>query len=51
MTFSFIARLLEQRRLYWNVINELSHYSDRDLKDLGISRSDIPHIARDAARG
>jgi uncharacterized protein YjiS (DUF1127 family) len=51
MTFSFITRFLEQRRLYWNVVNELSHYSDRDLHDLGISRGDISHIARQASRG
>jgi uncharacterized protein YjiS (DUF1127 family) len=51
MTFSSVTRFLEQRRLYWNVINELSHYSDRDLQDLGISRSDISSIAREAARG
>ena len=50
MKLSFIARFLEQRRLYWNVINELSSYSDRDLLDIGIARADIAAIAREASQ-
>lgn len=30
--------------------NELHELNDRELADLGISRADIPHIARQAAR-
>jgi hypothetical protein len=26
-------------------VNELSHLSDRELADIGISRSDIPRVA------
>jgi uncharacterized protein YjiS (DUF1127 family) len=51
MTFSFLTRFLEERRRYWNVMHELSHYTDRELQDIGIDRADIPHIARQAARG
>jgi len=51
MKLSFITRLLTQRRLYWNVINELSAYSDRELRDIGIDRADIAAIAEQAARG
>jgi len=50
MKLAFISRFLEQRRLYWNVINELSSYSDRDLLDIGIARADIAAIAREASQ-
>ncbi len=50
MKISFITRFLEKRRLYWNVINELSTYSDRELHDIGIDRADIAAIARQASR-
>ena len=49
MKLAFISRFLEQRRLYWNVINELSSYTDRDLQDIGIARADIAAIARQAS--
>jgi uncharacterized protein YjiS (DUF1127 family) len=51
MKLSFIKRFLEQRRVYWNVINELSSYSDRELQDIGIDRADVVAIAEQAARG
>ena len=51
MNFSFIRRFFHQRRVYWSVIRELSSYTDRELRDLGIDRGDIEHIAREAARG
>ena len=51
MKLAFISRFLEQRRLYWNVINELSSYTDRDLQDIGIARGEIAEIARKASRG
>jgi uncharacterized protein YjiS (DUF1127 family) len=50
MNFSFIRRYLHERRVYWSVIKELATYSDRELRDLGIDRADIDHIAREAAR-
>ncbi len=51
MKLSSITRFLEERRRYWNVLHELSTYTDRELQDIGIDRADIPHIARQAARG
>ncbi|WP_193141486.1 MULTISPECIES: DUF1127 domain-containing protein [unclassified Meridianimarinicoccus] len=38
-----------RRATYRVTINELSVLSDRDLNDLGLSRSDIPAVAREAA--
>ena len=35
-------------RQYRNTCNELYRMSDRDLSDLGISRGDIPFVARRA---
>jgi uncharacterized protein YjiS (DUF1127 family) len=51
MMLEFIRRYFRERRAYWNVIRELSTYSDRELHDLGIDRADIEQIAREAARG
>jgi len=33
-------------RDYRNTVNELSRMSERELNDLGISRGDIPFVAR-----
>ncbi len=41
-----VAKWREQRRTYNNVMFELEHMTDRDLADIGISRYDIPAIAR-----
>ena len=38
-------------KIYYATLNELRVLSDRDLADLGISRANIPHIARLAAEG
>lgn len=35
---------------YSRTLQELDSLSNRDLADLGISRSDIPRLAREAAR-
>jgi uncharacterized protein YjiS (DUF1127 family) len=51
MKLAFITRFLEERRRYWNVLHELSTYTDRELQDIGIDRADIHNIARQAARG
>jgi uncharacterized protein YjiS (DUF1127 family) len=48
--FSF-ERFLRARRVYWQVVQELTAYTDRELQDLGIDRADIHDIARQAARG
>lgn len=52
----FFANLVEtiaahraSRRVYRNTYNELMALSDRDLADIGISRSMIPSIAMEAA--
>jgi len=44
--FEFIRRW----RRYNRTVAELSHLSNRDLADLGLSRSDIPRIAREASK-
>ena len=51
MKLNFIARYLEKRRRYWQVVQELSSYTDRELHEIGIDRADIAYIAREAARG
>lgn len=35
-------------RRYRNTVDELSRLSNRELNDLGISRGDIPYVARRA---
>jgi uncharacterized protein YjiS (DUF1127 family) len=40
-----------QRRLFAATVRELSALTDRELADLGISRYDIRHVAREAAYG
>ncbi len=35
---------------YARTVQELEMLSNRDLADLGIARSDIPRLAREAAR-
>lgn len=35
---------------YKRTVSELASLSDRDLADLGIARSDIPRLAREATR-
>ena len=43
--FKSIARRFHTWRRYGAAVNELSHLSDRELADIGISRSDIPRLA------
>ena len=43
-----VATWLERRRSVSAGLRELRSMSDRELKDLGIARSDIERIARDA---
>ena len=44
-----ILRFLQSWRRYNASLRELSHLDDRELADIGISRSDIPRVALDAA--
>ena len=51
MDLSFITRYFRSRQVYWNVVRELSEYTDRELQDIGIDRADIPRIALEASHG
>ncbi len=42
---SSIARFLHAWKRYGVAVDELSHLSDRELADIGITRTDIPRIA------
>jgi uncharacterized protein YjiS (DUF1127 family) len=48
--FTSIARLYSARKRHEAVRRELSHLTDRELADIGITRSDIDRIATDEAR-
>jgi uncharacterized protein YjiS (DUF1127 family) len=48
--FRSISRRFQTWRRYGAAMNELSHLSDRDLADIGISRSDIQRLAWMAAQ-
>ena len=50
MNLNTFRRFFRSRNVYWNVVRELSYYSDRELHDLGIDRADIPDIAKQAAQ-
>lgn len=41
----FVERIRNYRR-YRQTMKELQGLSDRELNDIGISRSEIPHVAR-----
>ncbi len=43
-----IAQRFNNWRKYRQTINELGRMSNRELSDLGISRSEIPFVARRA---
>ncbi|MDB5660025.1 MAG: hypothetical protein JWS10_2640 [Cypionkella sp.] len=49
--FASISAMLARRRIYDRTIRELRQLSDRELSDLGIARSLIGEIAREAAYG
>ena len=44
-----IVRFLHEWRRYNKSLNELSRLGDRELADIGISRSDIVRVAWDSA--
>ncbi|MDO6590250.1 DUF1127 domain-containing protein [Loktanella sp. D2R18] len=48
---SEIAQKIAAHKVYTSTVNELQSLSNRDLADLGVSRSDIKRIALEAAYG
>lgn len=44
-----VANVIAAARVERATIKELNNLSDRDLDDIGISRSDIPYIAKQEA--
>ena len=47
--FAALVRFIHQWKRYNQSLNELSRLGDRELADIGISRSDIPRLAWTAA--
>ncbi len=45
-----MIRFFRDWKRYGVAADELSHLSDRELADIGITRSDIPRIAWEQAR-
>ena len=45
MFVTHIMRFLQQWRRYNSNLRELGQLGDRELADMGISRSDIPRVA------
>jgi uncharacterized protein YjiS (DUF1127 family) len=45
-----LMRLYQAWKEYGTAVRELSTLNDRELADLGIVRSDIPHVAWEQAR-
>lgn len=48
--FTSLIRFLQAWRHYEVAVRELSDLDDRELADIGIVRSDIPHVAWGHAR-
>jgi uncharacterized protein YjiS (DUF1127 family) len=48
--FTTIVRFLRSWKRYNRSLNELNRLGDRELADIGISRSDIPRVAWGAAQ-
>lgn len=48
--FTALVRFLQSWKAYNRSLSELSHLGDRELADIGVSRSDIPRIAWKAAQ-
>jgi uncharacterized protein YjiS (DUF1127 family) len=49
--FTSIARIYQNWRRHETVRRELSHLTDRELADIGITRSDIDRIVAEEAHG
>ena len=50
MNLDFFKRMLRKREVYRRISYELSMSTDRELRELGLERADIPRIAREAAQ-
>jgi uncharacterized protein YjiS (DUF1127 family) len=48
--FSALIRFIQEWKRYNRSLNELSRLGDRELADIGISRSDIPRVAWTASQ-
>ncbi|MGI8526969.1 MAG: DUF1127 domain-containing protein [Pseudolabrys sp.] len=48
--FTTLVRFLRSWKRYNQSLNELSRLGDRELADIGLSRSDIARVAWDSAR-
>jgi uncharacterized protein YjiS (DUF1127 family) len=48
--FSPFIRMIQDWRRYGRAVQELSHLSDRELADIGITRCDIRRIAGGESR-
>jgi uncharacterized protein YjiS (DUF1127 family) len=48
--FASIVRAFQEWRRYHQSLSELSRLGDRQLADIGVSRSDISRLARSSAR-
>lgn len=49
--FAALHLMAQRRRVYVQTVTELEALSDRDLADLGLHRSTIRAVAKDAAYG
>jgi len=47
---AYIVRLFREWKRYNRSLSELNRLGDRELADIGISRSDIPRVAWNAAQ-
>jgi uncharacterized protein YjiS (DUF1127 family) len=47
--FATLVRFIQEWKRYNRSLSELSRLGDRELADIGISRSDIPQIAWETA--
>lgn len=48
--FAAIVRFIREWKRYNQSLTELSRLGDRELADIGITRSDIPNVAWSAAQ-
>jgi uncharacterized protein YjiS (DUF1127 family) len=48
--FAALVRFIQQWKRYNQSLSELSRLGDRELADIGISRSDIPRLAWNSAQ-
>jgi uncharacterized protein YjiS (DUF1127 family) len=47
--FASLVRFIQEWKRYNRSLSELSRLGDRELADIGVSRSDIPRLAWNAA--